>query len=241
MSHADLHLNTHISKQFNAELDDIRQRVLTMGGLVEQQVSEAVRALTEADGELGEQVANRDYKVNAMEVGIDEECTRVLARRQPAATDLRLIIAVVKTITDLERIGDEAEKIGRMAARLASNPPPNGSLPAVEAMGRRVSMMVHRVLDAFARLDAEEALEIAKEDRRVDSEYESISRQCLTFMLEDPRTIRPVMDLQWAIRALERIGDHARNISEYVIYLIQGKDVRHTSLAQVQAELEGNG
>ncbi|MBV62656.1 phosphate signaling complex protein PhoU [Abyssibacter profundi] len=238
MSNADLHLSSHISKQFNAELDDIRQRVLTMGGLVEQQVSEAVRALTEADGELGQQVANRDYKVNAMEVGIDEECIRVLARRQPAATDLRLIMAVVKTITDLERIGDEAEKIGRMAASLAANPTPAGSLSPVETMGRRVSSMVHRVLDAFARLDAEDALEIAKEDRKVDSEYDAISRQCLTFMLEDPRTIRPVMDLQWAARALERIGDHASNIGEYVIYLIQGKDVRHTSLAQMEAELE---
>ena len=175
-----------------------------------------------------------------MEVGIDEECIRVLARRQPAATDLRLIMAVVKTITDLERIGDEAEKIGRMAASLASNPPPGGSLSPVETMGRRVSAMVHRVLDAFARLDAEDALDIAREDRKVDSEYDAISRQCLTFMLEDPRTIRPVMDLQWAVRALERIGDHASNISEYVIYLIQGKDVRHTSLAQMEAELESS-
>lgn len=238
MSNTDLHLSSHISKQFNAELDDIRQRVLTMGGLVEQQVADAVRALITGDGSLGDQVVERDYKVNALEVGIDEECTRVLARRQPAASDLRLIVAVIKTITDLERIGDEAEKIGRMATKLATQPPPSSMLQHVETMGNRVKFMVNATLDALARLDADAALEIAKEDRKVDSDYESISRQCLTFMMEDPRTIRSVLDLTWAVRALERIGDHASNISEYVIYLIRGKDVRHLSLEQVEADLK---
>lgn len=238
MSDNKLNLSRHISTQFNSELDDIRQRVLTMGGLVEQQVSDAVRALATGDGELGELVSERDHKVNSLEVSIDEECARVLARRQPAASDLRLIVAVIKTITDLERVGDEAEKIGRMAAKLATQPPPPSLLQQVDSMGQRVKHMVRQTLDAFARLDAEDALEIAKEDRKVDSDYESISRQCLTFMMEDPRTIRSVLDLTWAVRSLERIGDHSSNISEYVIYLIRGKDVRHLSLEQVEADLE---
>jgi len=227
----------HISRQFNAELEDVRQRVLAMGGLVEQQIVDATRALVEGDGELGEQVMANDYKVNSMEVHLDEECSRILARRQPTASDLRLIVAVIKTITDLERIGDEAERIGRMGADLASHEQTRSSYNEVGHLSRHVSAMVRGALDAFARMDAEAALKVAQEDAAVDREYEALMRQCITFMMEDPRTIRRVMDLIWVVRSLERIGDHARNIAEYVIYFVKGKDVRHISLEAMEREV----
>jgi phosphate transport system protein len=229
----------HISSQFNAELEDIRQRVLAMGGLVEQQIADATKALIEGDGSLGEIVRRNDYKVNQMEVLIDEECNRILARRQPTASDLRLIVAVIKTITDLERIGDEAEKIAIMAADLASQERSGAALVEIGHMSRHVSQMVHDALDAFARMDPEAALAVAREDQSVDREYEALMRQCITFMMEDPRTIRRVMDLIWSVRALERIGDHAKNIGEYTIYLVKGKDVRHISLEDMEREVRG--
>ncbi|MBI2384138.1 MAG: phosphate signaling complex protein PhoU [Gammaproteobacteria bacterium] len=230
----------HISSQFNAELEDVRQRVLAMGGLVEQQIADATRALIEGEGALGEQVARNDYRINQLEVFIDEECSRILARRQPTASDLRLIVAVIKTITDLERIGDEAEKIARMAADLATQER-SANLVEIGHMARHVGQMVRDVLDAFARMDPEAALAVAREDVSVDREYEALLRQCITFMMEDPRTIRRVMDLIWSVRSLERIGDHARNIAEYVIYLIKGKDVRHISLEDMEREVRESG
>ena len=229
----------HISSQFNAELEDIRQRVLAMGGLVEQQIVDSTRALVDGDGALGTQIRRNDFKVNQMEVMIDEECSRVLARRQPTAGDLRLIVAVIKTITDLERIGDEAEKIAIMAADLAGQERSPSALVEVAHMSRHVSQMVRDALDAFARMDAETALAVAREDQNVDREYEALMRQCITFMMEDPRSIRRVMDLIWSVRALERIGDHAKNIAEYVIYLVKGKDVRHVSLEDMEKEVRG--
>jgi phosphate transport system protein len=229
----------HISSQFNAELEDIRQRVLAMGGLVEQQIVDSTRALVEGDGALGQQIRRNDFKVNQMEVMIDEECSRVLARRQPTAGDLRLIVAVIKTITDLERIGDEAEKIAIMAADLAMQERSPSALVEVAHMSRHVQQMVRDALDAFARMDAEAALAVAREDQNVDREYEALMRQCITFMMEDPRSIRRVMDLIWSVRALERIGDHAKNIAEYTIYLVKGKDVRHVSLEDMEKEVRG--
>ena len=235
-----MNIGQHISQQFNAELETIRNHVMAMGGLVEQQLADAITAMVECNPGLGEQVIGNDHKVNGLEVNIDEECSRVLARRQPAAGDLRLIVAVIKTITDLERIGDQAERVGRMAVRLADAEMKKSHYVELQHLGNHVREMLHDALDAFARMDAEAALNVAREDVQVDKEYESIMRQLMTFMMEDPRTISRVLDVMWAARALERIGDHARNISEYVIYLVKGKDVRHVSLDQMEEEVRGS-
>jgi len=232
-------LSTHISKQYNTELEEIRTRVLQMGGLVESQVARALSSLVQSDVGTAEQVIVSDIQVNRLEVAIDEECNHIIARRQPAASDLRLVMAVIKTIADLERIGDEAEKIARMAIKLANEERPKSNYREIQALGNHVRQMVREALDAFARLDATAALRVAQEDKKVDQEYEGIMRQMITFMMEDPRSISRTLNVIWAARALERIGDHARNLSEYVIYLVMGKDVRHTSLDQVEKEILG--
>jgi phosphate transport system protein len=232
-------LSHHISRRFNEDLEGVRTRVLQMGGFVEQQLSQAVTALIEGDSQLGEDVARGDHKVNSMEVSIDEECSRILATRSPAAVDLRLIVAIIKTITDLERIGDEAEKIALIAARLATQERPADRYREIKHLGRLAEEMVHDSLDAFARLDADAALRLCRQDRVLDEEFESIQRQCITFMMEDPRTIRRALDVVWVARALERIGDHAKNMCEYVVYMVHGKDIRHTSLDDVEKTLSG--
>ena len=231
-------LGHHISRRFNEDLERVRNAVLTMGGLVEDQLDRGMRALAEGDSELGLQVADDDAKVNKMELSIDEECSRILATRAPAASDLRLIIAVLKTITDLERIGDEAEKIGVLAARLAGAERPSTNYRELRNLAEHVKKMIHDVLNAFARLDASAALEVVKADDVVDEEYESIYRQGITFMMEDPRTISRVMDSTWVARSLERIGDHAKNIAEYVIFMVHGKDLRYTGLENIEAEVQ---
>lgn len=230
-------LSHHISRRFNEDLEKVRNQVLSMGGFVEEQLSRAVTALVEGDSELGQSVAHDDYKVNRMEVSIDEECSRILATRAPAAGDLRLIVAIIKAITDLERMGDECEKIGYIASRLATQERPVDKYREVKHLGRVVQNMVHDALDAFARMDPQAALNVARKDRLVDEEYEAIQRQSITFMMEDPRTIRRAIDVMWVVRALERIGDHAKNICEYVIYMVHGKDVRHLRLEDVESEL----
>ncbi len=234
-------ISSHISRQYNEELEDIRTRVLQMGGLVEKHTEQALTALMRGDAALGEMVSVNDYQVNKLEVGIDEECSQIIARRQPAASDLRLVMTVIKIITDLERIGDEADKIARMAVRLAGEERLKNDYVQIQYLGNHVKGMVHDALDAFARLDTEAALRVAREDRQVDKEYEGVMRQMITYMMEDPRTITRVLNVIWAARALERIGDHARNICEYVIYLVKGKDIRHVSLDQVERELHQEG
>lgn len=228
----------HISQQFNSELEEIRSHVLAMGGLVEEQIRNATQALVEGDVSLAEAVISKDVDVNKAEVSIDEECTHIIARRQPAATDLRLVIAVIKTITDLERIGDQAERVARMGTRLAEVERPKNNYHELQNMGEHVAKMVHGALDAFARSDVDAAIKVSKEDEHVDQEYDGLMRQCLTFMMEDPRKITQMLDIMWAARALERIGDHAKNICEYVIYLVKGKDVRHITIEQMEDELK---
>jgi phosphate transport system protein len=227
-----LNIGRHISQQFNRELEDIRQQVLAMGGLVEQQIRDALTALASADTQLAELVLANDHGVNAMEVRIDEECTQILARRQPAASDLRLVIAVIKTITDLERIGDEAERIARMAIHLSQLPLNGQHSYEIQGLASWAQKLLHDVLDAFARMDVEAALQVARDDAYLDREYDGLMRKLITYMMEDPRTIGRALSIIWAARALERIGDHACNIGEYIIFFVRGKDVRHTSLEQ---------
>ena len=231
-------LSHHISRRFNDDLERVRGKVLAMGGFVEQQLAKAVTSLVEGDSSMGQSVAMNDYQVNGMEVSIDEECSRILATRAPAAGDLRLIIAIIKAITDLERMGDECEKIGQISSRLATMERPADKYREVKHLGRIVQDMVHDGLDAFARMDAEAALKVARQDRLVDEEYEAIQRQSITFMMEDPRAIRRALDVMWMVRALERIGDHAKNLCEYVIFMVHGKDVRHTRLDDIEIELK---
>lgn len=231
-----LALSHHISHQFNLELENLRTRVFAMGGLVEQQVRDAVQALTTGDVALADAVIENDLKVNAMEVAIDEECTHIIARRQPAASDLRLLIAVIKTITDLERIGDQAKKIAFMGRNLATMERPHNGYHEIHSLGGQVQGMVSRALDAFARLNVDAAVQVAKEDVPVDEKCQSTMGSLINDMMTEPSDIKRTLDVMWSIRALERIGDHAKNMSEYVIYLVQGKDVRHISLERLEKE-----
>jgi len=230
------HLKHHYSHQFNSELEEIRSRVLAMGGLVERQLEMAIGALNSGESEAAESVVSNDYKVNACDVDIDERCTKILALRQPTASDLRLVLAVIKTTADLERIGDEAKRVARMAIRAARGDHGRNLFGQIAHLGTLVQHMLHGGLDAFARMDVDSAIQVAHEDVTIDREYESVMRQSMTYMMEDPRSIPGILDLIWAARALERIGDRCRNISEYVIYFVKGKDVRHTSLDQLKQE-----
>ena len=229
-------ITDHISRRFNKDLEDLRNSVLNMGGLVEQQLSSAIDAIVSGDSALGLKVANDDYKVNNLEVNIDEECSRILATRAPAAGDLRLIVAIIKTITDLERIGDEAEKIGFLASKLAVMDRPPDSYRELKNLGNHVLQMLRDAMNAFARLDVEGAFRVVREDEEVDAEYETIARRGITFMMEDPHNIKRVMNVTWVARALERIGDHSKNICEYVIYMVEGRDVRHTDIVESTAD-----
>ena len=228
----------HISQQFNDELESVRNKVLTMGGMVEKAIGDALDALLTGDAALADSVATGDYKINSLEVEIDEECAHMIARRQPTAGDLRVIMMVVKTITDLERMGDEAEKIARVAASMVHEHQVNGSYSAIRHLGQHAREMLRAALDAYARMDVDAALAVAKLDAGVDREYESLMRQLITLMMEDPRCIRRVIDIMWAARALERVGDHAKNVCEYVVYMVLGKDVRHTTYEQMEEEVK---
>ncbi|MDF0606391.1 phosphate signaling complex protein PhoU [Neisseriaceae bacterium TC5R-5] len=228
----------HISKQFDMELETIRTRVLQMGGLVEQQIIAALAGLLAGDIVKLDQVVAADAKVNAMEVAIDDDCLQIIARRQPAASDLRIVFTVIKVITDLERIGDEAKKIARMGRTIYQSE--RYQMPRfreIEKMADGALAMLRRALDAFARLDTSAALELAEADERLDDDFAAELRQLITFMMEDPRTISMSIDTLFISKALERIGDHATNISEYVVYLVKGKDIRHTTLEVKKREV----
>lgn len=228
-------LQEHTLKQFDADLEAVRSRVLQMGGLVEEQITNAIEALSTGDTEMAERVIQEDHRVNALEVEIDEDCNQIIALRQPTASDLRMIMTVVKTITDLERIGDEAEKIGRMTNLLYAND--QLAMPRfteIRHMSGIVVDMLRKALDAFARLDTATAAHVVRQDMDVDSEYRASLRHLITFMMEDPRKISVAIEILFVIKALERIGDHAKNMAEYVVYMVKGKDVRHVALEEVE-------
>mgnify|MGYP001823093087 CR=1 FL=1 len=233
----NLHIDQHISQKYNQELEDIRNKVMIMGGIVEKQCRTALEALVEGDSVKAKAVATSDFQINKMEVEIDAECTEILARRQPAASDLRMILTVIKTITDLERIGDEAEKIGRFALSLSNSHESQAYYNDLKHLGDAVITMLHDSLNAFARMDVDEAVKVASRDPEIDQEFDALGRLLITHMMEDPRDIKNVLRLNWCARSLERVGDHASNICEYVIYLVKGMDVRHISLEQIQEAL----
>jgi phosphate transport system protein len=225
----------HLSTQFDAELSGISGRVLEMGGLVEAQVADAVRALKLASAELATQVLEQEERVNQMEVEIDRDLSAIIARRQPTARDLRLLIAVSKTIANLERVGDEAARVARVVHRLSATgistrlPVDDLSFEADLAIAQ-----LRKALDAFARLDTARALEVLKQDDEIDREFEGLMRKLITFMMEDPRTISASIDLVFVAKAIERVGDHAKNLAEAIIYVVKGTDVRHTPMEQVE-------
>ena len=223
----------HISQHYETELNAIKSQITEMGGLVEKQVREAVQSLLEVDSALAEQVIENDERVNKLEVAIDEDCALILARRQPAASDLRLILTIIKAITDLERVGDEAEKMASQAISLAETGPAPRGYVEIRHIGQQVTKMLGYALDCFVRQDVDMALEVAQSDKAVDLEYRSAMREMVTVMIEDPKSITRVMSIMWSLRALERIGDHARNIAEHVIYMVQGDDVRHVGLKKM--------
>jgi len=227
-------IKQHISRQFNNEMEDIRNKVLTMGGLVEQQVDLATRAFMTCDMESAEKVIQQDHLVNSLEKDIDHECTEIMAKRQPAAFDLRMLIATIKIITDLERIGDEATRIAKMTMRLEGADYYQDKYFEIEHLLELVRDMLNGALDAYARTDIEEVVSITAQDSKVDREYTSITRQLITQMMENPRNITRALDMLWAARALERIGDHSCNVCEHVIYMVKGKDVRHVSREELE-------
>ncbi|MDA9210760.1 phosphate signaling complex protein PhoU [Methylophilaceae bacterium] len=228
----------HIYKQFDSDLEAIRAKVLEMGTLVEEQTANAVKSLIETDIKLAEQVMKRDDQINDLELAIDEEASLLIAKRSPAAGDLRNIMMMLKIITDLERMGDEAAKIARSTTRIfEDNRMSKPRFIEIKGMAKAVKDMIKTALNSFARLDLSDTIDILEKDKQVDDDYRSCMRQLLTFMLEDPRTISMSLESMFIAKSLERIGDHAVNISQSVIYTVKGKDVRHSSLKEIKKEL----
>ena len=228
----------HTSRQFDTELEAVRARVLQMGGLVESQIRLAIEALVSGDVPLMNRIIADDHRVNALEVEIDESCNRIIVRRQPTAGDLRMVMTVIKTITDLERIGDEAEKIARMAKLLSQRE--RLILPRYTEIKHAAELaldMLRKSLDAFARLDLSCAAQVVRQDEQVDEEFRTIMRYLITFMMEDPRTISTALEILFVAKAIERIGDHAKNMSEYVVYMVKGRDVRHVTVEEIEREV----
>ena len=226
----------HISGQFNTELESLRNQLLAMGGQVEQQLTTALDALMKLDSGVAESIVRNDAEINQMEMTIDDECATIIARRQPTASDLRLVITIIKVNRDLERIGDEAAKVARQAVQLSEGGMSPSSFVEIRHIGALVGVLLRQSLDAFARLDVTKAIEVVRGDAEVDKEYGSAMRSLVTFMVEDPRNIGAILNEMWALRSLERIGDHACNIAEHVVYLVKGLDVRHGRLSELGEE-----
>ncbi len=233
----NLYLDQHISHQFNEDLERIRTAFLSMGGLVEEQLIDAVQAIETADGRLAEKVLQTENEVDRREIDLDRECSVILARRHPAASDLRLVLVIIRATRDLERMGDEANKIANMAISLNNDGAAPRGYSELRHIGSGVLKLVNLTLDAFARFDTAAAIRVMREEKVIDKEYDSALRELITYMMEDPRSITRVMAVLWALRALERIGDHARNIAEHVIYLVHGTDVRHLPLDELERRM----
>jgi len=233
-----LHLNQHISRRFNVELEDVRSQVLQMGGIVEEQLANALKVLVSGDKVLAKEVVAADARVNTLEVDIDEECIRIVALRQPAASDLRLVMTVVKTTNELERIGDEAKRIAKMSSEELDGVLSEGMRTELTFMGALVRDMLRQVLDGFARADVETAVEVVKSDKLVDKRYKKIIKQLIKQMVADPASVPSVINVLWAVRSLERLGDRCQNIAENIIYMALGTDIRHVKLDDVLAEIE---
>lgn len=229
----------HLSTQFDSELSAISTRVMELGGLVESQIRRAIYALSQFSVDVANEVSAAEVRVNAMEVDIDRELSNIIARRQPTAVDLRLLIAISKATANLERVGDEAEKIARMVRSIIDSGAPR-SLPSLElrVSADLASGLLRKALDAFARLDTTAAVSILKEDNLIDQEFDGFVRKLITYMMEDPRMISPSLDLLFLAKAIERIGDHAKNIAELIIYVVKGADIRHTSMEQIESVLK---
>ncbi|MCB1865731.1 MAG: phosphate signaling complex protein PhoU [Chromatiales bacterium] len=234
-----MNLGRHILHRYDQELESLRSRALAMGGLAERQISDALTALNERNTELADYVVRTDHRVNAQEVSIDEDCTYILARRQPAAGDLRMVMAIIKTITDIERIGDESEKIAKMAIRLAATTVPHFErlIEHINELGAMVRESLRDALDAFVRMDVDAAIAAAKKDKAVDSRYAALLGELGDEIKTEPSAADAYQQLIWVVRSLERIGDHSKNICEYVIYLVRGRDVRHISIDELEREL----
>lgn len=231
----------HLSTQFDAELSAVSTRVLEMGGLVESQFSQGIYALTHFSGEVASEVLTKEEIVNTMEVEIDRDLSSIIARRQPTARDLRLLIAISKAIANLERVGDEAARIARTVQRLInSGVSTRMRLPVNDLLfeSELAIALLRKALDAFARLDVDKALEVLKQDDQIDQEFEGLLRKLITFMMEDPRTISSSIDLVFVAKAIERVGDHAKNLAEVIIYVVKGTDVRHNPVDAVESMMK---
>ncbi|MFL6718906.1 MAG: phosphate signaling complex protein PhoU [Burkholderiaceae bacterium] len=230
----------HSSKQYDLDLEQIRSKVLLMGGLVESQFHDALECFRHGDVDRASRVMQADEQVNRLEVTLDDACSHLIVRRQPAANDLRTVMATIKVITDLERIGDEATKIARAARSMQERGVVSiNHYETVRVIADSAGALLHDALDSFARLDAQQATRLIAQDKAVDHEFRSIMRNLITFMMEDPRTISSALETLWVAKAVERIGDHAKNIAEYVIYIVEGKDIRHTDYASNSLSAQG--
>jgi phosphate transport system protein len=235
----NLHLSKHISKRYNDELAEVRRLIEQMGLLVIEQVKDGITALINVDVALSKQVIRNDEKVNALEIKIDESCTHILATRQPAASDLRLIVSVIKTITHIERIGDKAKKLGKTSVKIAKSKKSERKFKELKHLGEMVVKNLTRAMEALSSFNVDLAIEVIEKDTEINEEYDNISRMLLTKMMEDPREIKVSLRILHSARALETIGDNAKNISEYILFLVEGKDIRHTSVDKIKDQIIG--